>query len=70
MPEPPIKKRRGNLGRNRALTPEKEAEMVAAYFAGEKDVRQIATEFGVSHQTLYNAVDRAPERVRRARRAS
>ena len=61
----PIKKRRGNVGRNRALTPEREAQMVAEYLTGDKDVRALAAEFGVSHQTVYNAVDRAPDKQRR-----
>lgn len=62
MPSSPVKKRRGHVGRNRALSPEDEAAMVAEYFAGQKDVKQIAEDYGVSTQTLYNAVDRADEK--------
>lgn len=70
MPGSTVKKRRGNFGRNRALSPEREAELVAEYLAGIKDMQTLQADYGVSHQTIYNAVDRAPEKVRRTRRAS
>ncbi|MCH8978308.1 MAG: hypothetical protein IH945_03580 [Armatimonadetes bacterium] len=51
-------------GRARKLTPQEEAEMVADYHEHRGPVgtiKVVADWYGVSHQTVYNAVDRDQE---------
>ena len=47
------------VGRRRKLTPEEEANMVADYHDNNGTVKEISHRYEVSHQTVYNAVERA-----------